>query len=69
VFVNQILDMQTVAFVEVKDDTTPNFWLLWQQIYAIKDKILGGKDQPNTLIWSLWNACEAQCSKQWWKCR
>jgi hypothetical protein len=25
VFVNQILDMQTVAFVEVKDDTTPNF--------------------------------------------
>lgn len=69
VFASQALDMQIVTFSEVKADTTKNFTLLGQQIYAIKDGILGGKDQNNSLIRSLWNACETQCILNRWACR
>lgn len=40
VFVDQSLDLNLATFSEVKD-TTPNFALLGDQIYAIKDGILG----------------------------
>ena len=52
VFVNQSLDLNLATFSEVKD-ITPNFALLGDQIYAIKDNILGGKDKKNSLIRSL----------------
>ncbi len=68
VFVDQSLDLNLATFSEVKD-TTPNFALLGDQIYAIKDGILGWKDKKNSLIRSLGNACETQCLYSRWACR
>jgi len=68
VFVSQAFDASELAtFSEVKD-ITPAFKVLGDQIRVIKNDILGSKQQENSLIWSLWKACELQCGG-WWLCR
>jgi hypothetical protein len=64
---NQQNDLNLVSMSEVIA-VTPAFKILWNQIATIKDKILGGKDKKNSLISSLWAACELQCGR-WWLCR
>ncbi len=67
VFLNQQIDSEFVRMAEVQD-VTPAFKVLWDQLSVIKNDILGGKDKNNSLIWSLWVACELQCGR-WWLCR
>lgn len=67
VFISQKTDLDLVSMSEVRG-VTPAFAVLGQQISVIKNNILGGKDVNNSLIQSLWLACELQCGK-WWLCR
>jgi hypothetical protein len=67
VFLSQTTDLYLVSMSDIQD-ITPAFKVLWDQVSAIKDTILGGKDKDNSLIWSLWAACELQCGR-WWLCR
>jgi len=52
VFANQGADTELATFSEVKD-ITPAFKVLGDQIYAIKNTILGGKEKENSLLGSL----------------
>jgi hypothetical protein len=47
---------------------TPAFAVLGQQLSVIENDILGWKDRKNSLLWSLWGACELQCGR-WGRCR
>jgi hypothetical protein len=67
VFEQQALDFELASFAETKD-ITPAFELLWAQITAIKDQIIGTKTQEWSLVKALWDACELQCGN-WWTCR
>lgn len=68
VFASQAFDASELAsFSEVKD-ITPAFKVLWDQVRVIKTDILGAKNTTDSLIWSLWKACELQCGG-WWLCR
>lgn len=67
VFASQQAASDSVAMTEVQD-VTPAFAVLGQQLSVIKNDILGGKDKNNSLIGSLWVACELQCGR-WWLCR
>lgn len=67
IFLNQQTDVEFVRMAEVQD-VTAAFKVLWDQLSVIKNDILGGKDKDNSLIWSLWVACELQCGR-WWLCR
>jgi len=62
VFANQGADTELATFSEVKD-ITPAFKVLGDQIYAIKNTILGGKEKENSLLGSLWTASQLQCNK------
>jgi len=62
VFVQQSLDIELATFSEVKD-VTPWFAKLWQQIYAIKDVVLGGTNKEWSLIKTLRDAAVMQCSQ------
>jgi len=67
IYVNDVLNNQqnainSVSMSEVSAVTTA-FKILWNQIATIKNTILGGKDKNNSLISSLWAACELQCGR------
>lgn len=67
VFLNQQSDIEFVHLAEVHD-VTAGFKVIGDQLSVIKNDILGAKDKNNSLIWSLWAACELQCGR-WWRCR
>ncbi len=67
VFQQQQIDHDLTAYHEIKD-VTPAFNIIWQQIYVIKNEIIGDKDKDNSLVKNLWEACETQCGR-WWTCR
>lgn len=64
VFLSQKMDLDLVSMSEVKG-VTPAFAVLGQQVSAIKNNILGGKEKDNSLLKSLWAACELQCGRGW----
>lgn len=64
---SQDATLRSVSMTEVKT-VTPAFKVLWDQIASIRNNILGGKDKQNSLISSLWAACELQCGR-FWLCR
>lgn len=67
VFLSQKTALDLVSMSEVKG-VTPAFKVLGQQLYVIKNDILGGKEKNDSLLKNLWEACQEQCG-WWWLCR
>ena len=61
VFTQQTTDIQLAYLAEVKD-VTPAFNVIWQQIFTIKNDIIGSKDLDGSLLRSLSDAAATQCS-------
>lgn len=62
VFANHKADVDLALFSDIKE-LTPAFTVLWKQIDTTKKNILGGKQKNNSLLQSLWVACELQCGR------
>lgn len=58
----------TLLYATQPTDLTDEIYNILQEVRTAQN-FIKGQDSDNDIINHLWNACEAQCSNAWWKCR